>query len=127
MYAVLSLCGMNLLPATMVSLPAAILLVHRPPIDIATLLGTSIGLTPAAWAVTYLWGSKADTCDPYPNANTMGALRFAQGTGLRALLSLGLDAPHSGSGHVRPHPRTAHPTAAHCQVPEPNSTAKEES
>ncbi|MEU0075027.1 hypothetical protein ABZ027_36655 [Streptomyces sp. NPDC006332] len=127
MYAVLSLCGMNLLPATMVSLPAAVFLVHRPPIDSVTLLGFSFGLTPAAWAVTYLWGSKAATCGPCPDANTMGALRFAQGTGLRTLLSMELDAPHPGSGHVRPHPRTAHPTAAHCQVPEPNSTAKEES
>lgn len=52
-------------------------------------LGTSIGLTPAAWAVTYLWGSKADTYGPYPNANMMSALGFAEATRLRTLLSVG--------------------------------------
>ncbi|GAA2352638.1 Na+/H+ antiporter NhaC family protein [Streptomyces violaceusniger] len=52
-------------------------------------LGTSIGLTPTAWAVTYLWGSKADTYGPYPNPNMMAALGFAEGTRLRTLLSVG--------------------------------------
>ncbi|MEU8875961.1 Na+/H+ antiporter NhaC family protein [Streptomyces javensis] len=52
-------------------------------------LGTSIGLTPTAWAVTYLWGSKADTYGPYPNANMMAALGFAEGTRLRTLLTVG--------------------------------------
>ncbi|MFH8811147.1 Na+/H+ antiporter NhaC family protein [Streptomyces hygroscopicus] len=52
-------------------------------------LGTSIGLTPATWAVTYLWGSKADTYGPFPNPNMMSALGFAEATRLRTLLSVG--------------------------------------
>ena len=52
-------------------------------------LGTSVGLTPAAWAVTYLWGSKADTYGPFPNANMMSVLGFAESSRLRNLLALG--------------------------------------
>ncbi|WP_431876540.1 Na+/H+ antiporter NhaC family protein [Amycolatopsis sacchari] len=52
-------------------------------------LGASIGLTPAAWAVTYLWGSKADTYGPFPNANMMSVLGFAESTRLKTLLGVG--------------------------------------
>ncbi|WP_020500447.1 hypothetical protein [Sciscionella marina] len=52
-------------------------------------LGTSLGITPAAWAVTYLWGSKADTYGPFPNANMMSVLGFAESTRLRTMLSVG--------------------------------------
>lgn len=52
-------------------------------------LGTSLGITPAAWAVTYLWGSKADTYGPFPNANMMAVLGFAESKRLKTMLAVG--------------------------------------
>ncbi|GLY70380.1 permease [Amycolatopsis taiwanensis] len=52
-------------------------------------LGTALGMTPAAWAVTYLWGSKADTYGPFPNANMMSVLGFSESNRLKTLLSVG--------------------------------------
>ncbi|MFI1523649.1 permease [Kitasatospora cineracea] len=52
-------------------------------------LGDSLGLSPAAWTVTYLWGSKADTYGPFPNPNMLAAHGFAGARRLRVLVLLG--------------------------------------
>jgi hypothetical protein len=52
-------------------------------------LGTSLGITPSAWAVTFLWASKADTYGPFPNANMLSVLGFAESNRLKTMLTVG--------------------------------------
>ncbi|ROO86928.1 putative ion transporter superfamily protein YfcC [Actinocorallia herbida] len=64
---------------------AQIVLIHQ----IFGPLGDAVGLSAPAWAVVYLWGSKADTYGPFPNPNMVVALGVAQGIRLRTLLLVG--------------------------------------
>lgn len=52
-------------------------------------IGTAIGMTPAAWAVTYLLASKADTYGPFPNPNMVVSLGFAESDRIKTLLGVG--------------------------------------
>ncbi|MEU9794778.1 Na+/H+ antiporter NhaC family protein [Streptomyces sparsogenes] len=52
-------------------------------------LGTSLGITPAAWVIILLWASKADTYGPLPNANMVGAMGLARARRLPYLLWTG--------------------------------------
>ncbi|GAB2827301.1 Na+/H+ antiporter NhaC family protein [Actinocorallia aurea] len=64
---------------------AQIVLIHQ----IFGPLGEAVGLSSSAWAVVFMWGSKADTYGPFPNPNQVVALGVAQATRLRTLLLVG--------------------------------------
>jgi hypothetical protein len=52
-------------------------------------LGASMGVTAASWVVVLLFGSKADTYGPFPNANMIGVMSLARSQNLKNMMITG--------------------------------------